>query len=163
MRTMSMIAIACSVFAASCLRESQGTPSEKRELVGYGAPDRAALIAEPSTRAAPLTIGPLGCEAAARLRGPARFNLAHLGRAALSSMEFLQVRTTGSAVTLSGWRMEIASGQGKGAIFALEQPSATCYVGYGVFSDWPRTDLERAYRQLAPKGEPVDLGSVQLD
>jgi hypothetical protein len=159
MRTMSMIGIACSLFASSCLREAQGTSSEQ---AGNGAPDQAARTAEPSVRAAPFAFGPLDCDGAARLRGPARFNLADLEKAVLGSMELVQVRTTSSAMTLSGWRMEIASGQGKGAIFAVELPSGTCYVGHGVFSDWPRTHIEQAYRQFAPQEEPVDLGSVQL-
>ncbi len=78
-------------------------------------------------------------------------------------MELVPVRTASSALTIAGWRMEIASSQGKGAIFAVELPSGTCYVGHGVFSDWPRTDLERAYRRFAPQEKPVDLGSAQLD
>jgi hypothetical protein len=126
-------------------------------------PTQAALTAESSIRAAPLAIGPLDCDGAVRLRGLPRFNLAALQNASLGSMELVPVRTTGSAITLSGWRMEIASSQGKGAIFAIGLRSGTCYVGHGVFSDWPRTELERAYRRFAPQEESADLGSVQLD
>lgn len=163
MRTMSAIGIACSLFASSCLREAQGSNSKKPERAGYVAPDRAVRAAEPSIRAAPLAVGPLDCDGAARLRGLPLFNLAGLRDASLGSMEFVPVRTTSSSVTISGWRMEIASSHGKGAIFAVELPSGTCYVGHGIFSDWPRTDLERAYRQFAPREKPVDLGIVQLD
>jgi hypothetical protein len=159
-----MIGIACSLFASACLREAQGTSSMKPERAGYVVPsDRAARTAEPSVRAAPLAIGPLDCDGAARLRGLPRFNLAGLRNAGLGSMELVPVRTASSALTISGWRMEIASSQGKGAIFAVELPSGTCYVGHGVLSDWPRTDLERAYRRFAPQEKPVDLGSAQLD
>jgi hypothetical protein len=162
MRTMSMIGIACSLLASSCLREAQGTSSKKPERAGYVSSARAARTAEPS-RAAPLAIGPLDCDGAARLRSLPRLNLAALQNASLGSMERVPFRTTGSAITLSGWRMEIASSQGKGAIFAIGHRSGTCYVGHGVFSDWPRTELERVYRRFAPQEKSADLGTGQLD
>jgi hypothetical protein len=162
MRTMSMIGIACSLFGSSCLRDAQGTTSKKPERAGYLAAARART-AEPSVPATPLAIGPLDCDGAARLRGQPGLNLAALRNASLGSMERVPVRTPGSESTLSGWRMEIASSQGKGAIFAIGHRSGTCYVGHGVFSDWPRTELERVYRRFAPREKSADLGTGQLD
>lgn len=163
MRSMPLIGIACSLIASACVREAQGTSSKKREPAGYTvASDRAARTAEASGRAASVAVGPLDCDGAKR-RGLPLFELARLENAGLGSMELVPVQTAGSSLTLSGWRMEIASRQGTGAIFAVELPSGTCYVGHGLFSDWPRAHLEQAYRRFAPREKPVDLDVGQLD
>jgi hypothetical protein len=105
----------------------------------------------------------LDCERAAKLAHSPDHNLPRLGNAALLAMDRIPVRSTGSVVTLSGWRMDVSSDQGAGAITSLELPEGTCYVGDGVLSAWPAEDLARAYLQLTPDSPPVEVDFTQLD
>ena len=61
------------------------------------------------------------------------------------------IRTRGSSVTLSGWRLAVACEEGAGAVVFLEgEQGQTLYRGEGVFLGWPEAQLAAAYRALLP-------------
>ena len=73
------------------------------------------------------------------------------------------IRARRASVTLSAWRLTIASEQGEGTITLVEGPSeGVFYRGDGVFLGWPQDRLASAYEALAPKGEGAPLETQQL-
>ncbi|HJZ85552.1 MAG TPA: hypothetical protein VKN99_10295 [Polyangia bacterium] len=80
-------------------------------------------------------------------------------------LERVPVRTRDSEATLSGWRLEVTSDQGAGAIVLVElSPQESCYRGEGAFLGWPQARLAEAYQALTkPAGESApDLELLQL-
>jgi hypothetical protein len=71
------------------------------------------------------------------------------------------IRVREAAVTLSAWRIDIASPRGPGWIVLAEHQSAW-YRGDGVFLGWPQPRLEAAWRALLPPPEKSDLDFPQL-
>jgi hypothetical protein len=73
-------------------------------------------------------------------------------------LERSPIRTRGSSLALSAWRMAVACEEGTGTIVLLEgEQGQTLYRGEGIFLGWPVAGLEAAYRALlppAPEPEP---------
>ena len=66
-------------------------------------------------------------------------------------------------MTQSGWRLELVSREGEGAIVLVEpSPSESFYRGEGTLLGWPAERLETAYRELAPRedGAPFELNQL---
>jgi len=73
------------------------------------------------------------------------------------------IRARQTPVTLSAWRLTIASEQGEGTITLVEAPpEEVFYRGDGVFLGWPQDRLASAYEALAPKDEGAPLETQQL-
>jgi len=67
------------------------------------------------------------------------------------SLDRFPIRTRGSGVTRSGWRLAVSCDEGSGAIVILEaEDGEPLHRGEGVFLGWPATRLEEAYRRLLP-------------
>jgi hypothetical protein len=72
------------------------------------------------------------------------------------------VRMRESGVTHAGWRMEVDSDQGEGAITLVDLPAGlSVYRGEGVFFGWDQEPLATLYHSLRVPGEP-DLVFNQL-
>jgi hypothetical protein len=79
------------------------------------------------------------------------------------SLERSSIRAREKSVTLSAWRLAIASEQGEGTITLIEaSPGEVFYRGDGVFLGWPQERLGSAYAALAPKDEAATLETPQL-
>ncbi len=67
-------------------------------------------------------------------------------------LERVNVRSRGSQVTRSAWRLEASSPAGSGAIVLLELSAGeSFYRGEGIFLGWSQPRLARAYEALAPR------------
>jgi hypothetical protein len=67
------------------------------------------------------------------------------------------------SVTLSAWRLTIASEQGDGTITLVElSPENALFRGDGVFLGWPQDRLASAYAALTPKAEAAPPETQQL-
>ena len=73
------------------------------------------------------------------------------------SLERVSVRTRESGVTHSGWRMEILSDDGKGAITLIEAGGRPLFRGEGIFLGTSQEDLAAVYNTLnaPPDDEPA--------
>ncbi len=60
-------------------------------------------------------------------------------------------RTREGRITLSAWRMNIATPKGAGSIMLVETNVGAVFRGEGVFLGWPQETLAAAYRSLVPK------------
>jgi len=79
------------------------------------------------------------------------------------SLERFPIRTRASSSTQSGWRLQVESDQGGGAIVLVESsPAETFYRGEGVFLGWPQDRLAAAYDALLPKPEHDGFEISQL-
>jgi hypothetical protein len=156
MRSIATIAVACSLLGAAYLHLNRTPPGPvPRQIPGPVRQLRAASADEP--------VALIDCEKARKLAHSPDHNLPRLGNAALRAMDRVPVRSADSFVTLSGWRMDISSDRGAGAITSFERPQGTCYVGDGVLAAWPAEDLARAYTQLTPDPPPLYDDFIQLD
>jgi len=73
------------------------------------------------------------------------------------------IRARQTSVTLSAWRLTIASEEGEGTITLVEASSEDVfYRGDGIFLGWPQDRLAGAYQALAPKDEAAPLETQQL-
>ena len=89
--------------------------------------------------------------------------LEQLKQLAAQPLERVNVRSRGSQVTRSAWRLEASSPTGGGAIVLLElSAEESFYRGEGVFLGWPQQKLARAYEALAPKCAESDPELPQL-
>ena len=70
-------------------------------------------------------------------------------------LERVAIRGRQSSVTLSGWRLTVASEQGEGTITLVEFASELFHRGDGIFLGWPQDRLANAYAALSPKDESV--------
>ena len=78
-------------------------------------------------------------------------------------LERVNVRSRGSQVTRSAWRLEASSPLGSGAIVLLElSAEESLYRGEGIFLGWPQQKLARAYEALAPRSVESDPELPQL-
>jgi len=78
-------------------------------------------------------------------------------------LERVNVRSRGSLITRSAWRLEASSPAGSGAIVLLElSAEESFYRGEGIFLGWPQQKLARAYEALAPKSAEPDPELPQL-
>jgi len=71
------------------------------------------------------------------------------------------IRVREATVTLSAWRIDVASPRGPGWI-VLAEHDASWYRGDGVFLGWPQQRLEGAWRALLPVPEKAELDFPQL-
>jgi hypothetical protein len=82
---------------------------------------------------------------------------------ASGSLERVPVRTRGSDITRSAWRLVAVSDEGPGTITLVELSSGDAfYRGDGVFLGWSRDDLERAWAELARTPDEPDPPMPQL-
>ena len=73
------------------------------------------------------------------------------------------IRTRSASVTVSAWRLEIASDQGPGTIVLVEPPSGEShYRGDGIFLGWEQERLAEAYATFRARDEEAGLDSPQL-
>jgi hypothetical protein len=73
------------------------------------------------------------------------------------------IRTREAGVTSAAWRLEVACGEGPGAIVCVDAASGPPhYRGEGVFLGWPRERLEEAYFALRPvdSSPPLELNQL---
>jgi hypothetical protein len=85
-----------------------------------------------------------------------------LANPVLRSLERGPVRMRESGVTHAGWRMELDSDQGEGAITLIETTAGQPFFrGQGVCLGWEQEDLSMLYHSLRAPGEP-DLVFNQL-
>lgn len=78
--------------------------------------------------------------------------------ASRTSLSRVPLRLRGQPVTLSGWRMELESPRGKGAI-VLADPH---YRGEGILLGWDQPRLAALYSALLPPDEPPPQEHLQL-
>lgn len=79
------------------------------------------------------------------------------------SLERSPIRAREKPVTLSAWRLTVASDQGEGSITLVEaSQEGAFYRGDGIFLGWPQERLGSAYAALAPKDETAPLQTPQL-
>ena len=92
-----------------------------------------------------------------------RLELEELKQMVAQPLERVNVRSRGSQVTRSAWRLEASSPTGGGAIVLLElSAEESFYRGEGIFLGWPQQKLARAYEALAPKSAEPDPELPQL-
>ncbi len=73
------------------------------------------------------------------------------------------IRTRQLSVTLSAWRLTVASEQGEGTITLVETPSGeTFYRGDGALLGWDQDRLAGAYAALAPTEQAAAPDMPQL-
>ncbi len=73
------------------------------------------------------------------------------------------IRLREEGVTLSAWRLAVASEQGDGTITRVEVPSGeVVHRGEGVFLGWPQDRLAEAYEILVPREVAAAEESPQL-
>jgi hypothetical protein len=73
------------------------------------------------------------------------------------------IRTRGSNVTLSAWRLELSSDQGHGAIVIVEgEAEKPHYRGEGACLGWPQQRLAAVYAALLPREGETDMPTPQL-
>ena len=90
-------------------------------------------------------------------------NAGGLSNAVFRSLERGAVRMRESGVTHAGWRMEIDSDQGQGAITIIELPAdRSVYRGEGVFLGWPQEQLTTLYHSLRAVPDEPELVFNQL-
>ena len=90
-------------------------------------------------------------------------NAAGLTNPAFRSLERGAVRMRESGVTHAGWRMEVDSDQGEGAITLIELPDGfSVYRGGGVFLGWEQEPLATLYHSLRKVPDEPDLVFNQL-
>lgn len=78
-------------------------------------------------------------------------------------LERLPIRTRGSSLTRSAWRLAVASEEGDGAIVFVDVASEeTFYRGEGVFLGWDQERLAAAYQALLPEPAGADPEMAQL-
>jgi len=78
-------------------------------------------------------------------------------------LERVNVRSRGSQVTRSAWRLEASSPAGSGAIVLLElSAEESFYRGEGIFLGWPQQKLAGAYQALAPRSAESEPELPQL-
>jgi hypothetical protein len=63
------------------------------------------------------------------------------------------VRVRGATVTTAGWRLDLTSPQGPGAILVVEGPVASWYRGEGVCLGLTQEKLAALWTGLAPQEE----------
>ena len=78
-------------------------------------------------------------------------------------LERVNVRSRGSQVTRSAWRLEASSPAGSGSIVLLElSAEESFYRGDGIFLGWSQDRLAGAYQALAPKSDEPEPELPQL-
>lgn len=68
-------------------------------------------------------------------------------------LERVAIRGRQSSVTLSAWRLTVASERGEGTITLVEISDGIFHRGDGIFLGWPQDRLAGAYAALSPKDE----------
>jgi hypothetical protein len=78
-------------------------------------------------------------------------------------LERSPIRVREVSVTLSAWRLTIASEQGEGTITLVElSPENALFRGDGVFLGWSQDRLASVYEALAPRDEAAAPETQQL-
>jgi hypothetical protein len=78
-------------------------------------------------------------------------------------LERSPIRVREVSVTLSAWRLTIASEQGDGTITLVElSPENALFRGDGVFLGWSQDRLASVYETLAPRDEAAAPETQQL-
>jgi hypothetical protein len=86
-----------------------------------------------------------------------------LTSARVVGLERVPIRTRGSAVTQSAWRLGVESAEGSGHIAWIEaSPSEIFFRGDGIFLGWEQGRLAAAYAALVPKDDVPPLQTLQL-
>jgi hypothetical protein len=68
------------------------------------------------------------------------------------------VRLRGGSLTLSAWRLHVASEEGPGTITLVEQSGAgNFWRGDGVFLGWSAEELATAWEALLPRSDEPEL------
>jgi hypothetical protein len=90
-------------------------------------------------------------------------NVSGLTNIVVRSLERAPIRMRESGVTHAGWRMEVGSDQGDGAILLLE-PDAdrAVYRGEGSFLGWSQERLAAAYQALRAEPDEPEFVLNQL-
>ncbi len=145
-----VFSLAVLLVGAACASKQQPASAPEARIA-------APVVADPSEPA--VQIGDRECAAGSFLMGRGHRNA---GDAKALSLHRVPVRTQSMRQNWSGWRLELASERGPGAILFVETPSGSCYVGQGVFAGWPQPDLAAAYRKYAPNPETVVADMLQL-
>ena len=79
------------------------------------------------------------------------------------ALDRVAIRTRESGVTLSGWRLSIASEQGEGTIVRVDAtPGEEWYRGEGIFLGWTPERLGQAYEALRPRTGEATFQLQQL-
>jgi len=92
-----------------------------------------------------------------------RLELEELKQMVAQPLERVNVRSRGSQVTRSAWRLEASSPAGSGTIVLLElSAEESFYRGEGIFLGWPQEKLTRAYQALAPRSAESEPELPQL-
>jgi hypothetical protein len=77
--------------------------------------------------------------------------------------ERVPVRTRGSGVTTSAWRLEVVADQGTGAIVLVEiSPRESHCRGEGLFFGWPPERLAAVHDALLPRPDEPGFDLPQL-
>lgn len=78
-------------------------------------------------------------------------------------LERIPVRTREAGVTLSAWRLRIASDRGTGEIVVVETGGQLpIYRGEGILLGWPQDRLSAAYAALRPLSDEPQLETLQM-
>lgn len=75
--------------------------------------------------------------------------------------ERVPIRVRSSDCTLSGWRLEVASDQGAGAIVLVET-EARYYRGEQILLGWAQERLASLYEALLPRPDQSPFETLQL-
>ena len=75
--------------------------------------------------------------------------------------ERVPIRVRASDRTLSGWRLEVASDQGAGAIVLVET-EVRCYRGEQILLGWAQESLASLYEALLPRPDQSPFETLQL-
>jgi hypothetical protein len=90
-------------------------------------------------------------------------SIAGLTNVQRGQMERVNLRLRGVGVTLSGWRLELKSVEGHGAITHAENGGASHYRGEGVLLGVSQERMAELWKALtAVKGEPESDSGLQL-
>ena len=82
---------------------------------------------------------------------------------ASGALERAPMRTRGSAITRSAWRLVVSSGEGPGAITLVEESREETFLrGEGVFLGWSQEDMKRAWDQLSQTPDEPEAPLPQL-
>jgi hypothetical protein len=76
------------------------------------------------------------------------------------ALDRVPVRTRGSGITLSSWRLSVACDQGAGTVTRIEPAAGDAlYRGDGIFLGWSQDDLKSVYGM--PRG-PVEEPNFEI-
>jgi hypothetical protein len=79
------------------------------------------------------------------------------------ALERFPVRAREVSVTLSAWRLAVASEEGEGTVTRVEISSGgVLHRGEGIFLGWPQERLAAAYEAMMPIDEPTPPETLQL-